>query len=488
MKILAFLFLASVTFAGDLPELRIGSKKFPESYILAEIAAQLAESTGEAKVVRKFGLGGTEVVHAALESNAIDIYPEYTGTINEVILKSEGRLTVSQINGRLNGLEITDSLGFDDSYALAMREDDATRLGIKTISDLKSRPDLTISVSHEFLQRKDGFGNLAARYGLVFTHLNGIDHGLAYRAISTRQIDVTDVYTTDGELSRYKLRVLEDNLGYFPKYHGVFFFRQELKTRFPRFFQKIKELEGRITMAEMIRMNEKASLDNISWQQIAAEFLKAAPASSESKIISQTLRLAGQHMFLVSISLTLAVVMGIPLGILAFKYRWLGQAALVFTSVVQTIPSLALFCFIIPLVGIGATPAIIALFLYSLLPIVRGTLAGLQGIDARLNESATALGLSENEQLFLIQIPIASRSILSGVKTSAVINVGTATLGALIGAGGFGDPIVTGLSLNHIPTILSGAIPAAVLALIVHGIFELLDYVIVPKGVRLVLK
>ena len=139
----------------------------------------------------------------------------------------------------------------------------------------------------------------------------------------------------------------------------------------------------------------------------------------------------------------------------------------------------------IPLLGIGGPPAIVALFLYSLLPIVRNTHAGLRGIDPGILESAAAIGLEPRASLRIVELPLAMRSIMAGIKTSAVINVGTATLGALIGAGGYGQPILTGIRLDNTALILEGAVPAAILALTVQGMFELAERAVVPRGLRL---
>jgi osmoprotectant transport system permease protein len=181
----------------------------------------------------------------------------------------------------------------------------------------------------------------------------------------------------------------------------------------------------------------------------------------------------------------LALLVAIPLGIFAAKFRAIGQVVLAVAGLIQTIPTLALLVFMIPLFGIGSKPAIFALFLYSLLPIVRNTYAGLGDIPPAIRESAAALGLPPGARLRRVELPMASRAILAGIKTSAVINVGTATLGALIGAGGYGQPILTGIRLDNISLILQGAVPAAVLALVVQGLFELLERVLVPKGLRL---
>ncbi len=194
----------------------------------------------------------------------------------------------------------------------------------------------------------------------------------------------------------------------------------------------------------------------------------------------------GEHVALVSISLAAAILVAIPLGIVAARRPRLGAVILTMVGVIQTIPSLALLVFMIPWLGIGAKPALVALFLYSLLPIVRNTATGLRDIPNSLRESAEALGLPPRARLVKIELPMASRAILAGIKTAAVINVGTATIGALIGAGGFGQPILTGIRRDDLRMILfEGAIPAALLALAVQGAFDLAERFLVPRGLRL---
>ena len=199
------------------------------------------------------------------------------------------------------------------------------------------------------------------------------------------------------------------------------------------------------------------------------------------------MRWTARHLELAGFSLLLSILIGIPLGIWASRGGAIGHVILGFAGVVQTIPSLALLALLVPLpfFGISVRTAIAALFLYGLLPIVRNTATGLQDIPRALRESAVALGLSSTARLWQIHLPMASRSILGGIKTSAVISVGTATLAALIGAGGLGEPILSGLNLNDHATILQGAVPAAVLALLVQWLFDLLDRVLIPKGLRL---
>jgi osmoprotectant transport system permease protein len=180
-------------------------------------------------------------------------------------------------------------------------------------------------------------------------------------------------------------------------------------------------------------------------------------------------RLSAQHLFLVLVSLLLAIAVGIPLGVLSFYWPGAGQVVLSVTSVIQTIPSLALLAFLISLFGIiGTIPAIVALFLYALLPIIQSTHAGLSEISPSMRQAATALGLSARDQLYLIELPLARTMILSGIKVSAVLSVGTATIAAFVGAGGFGERIAQGLALNNTSMLLAGAIPSAGLALLMQ--------------------
>jgi osmoprotectant transport system permease protein len=236
-------------------------------------------------------------------------------------------------------------------------------------------------------------------------------------------------------------------------------------------------------------MNRRAKLDKVPEAQVAADFLaQTLNRTAVAHVEGRTQRIATrtvEHLTLVLISLLAAIIVALPLGILSAYQPTAGAVILGTTGVIQTIPSLALLVFMIPWLGFGTVPAIVALFLYSLLPIIRNTATGLQDIPTPLRESAEALGLEKSARLFRIELPLASRSILSGIKTSAVINVGTATLGALIGAGGYGQPILTGIRLDNIGLILEGAVPAAVLALLAQGFFETLERIIVPKGLRL---
>jgi osmoprotectant transport system permease protein len=455
--------------------LTVGSKRFTESYILGDILAQSANAT------HKPGLGNTAILLEALRAGAIDVYPEYTGTIAREILKTEDRLDLAAMNQRLKpmGLAVSVPLGFSNSYALGMRRKDAERLGIKRASDLARHPALRFGVSHEFLGRRDGWPGLRAAYGLA-QKPRGLDHGIAYEALAAGEIDVMDLYTTDAKIERYGIVALEDDRRFFPAYDAILLYRAEVPQRFARQFESLKKLEGRIDAATMVRLNARAELDKVAFPDVAREFLGAKVQSQRtfrSALFAQDFgRLLAEHLGLVFGSLAIAALVGIPLGLLAAKYGWLAQPVLIGTGVLQTIPSLALLAVLIPLTGtIGIWPALIALFLYALLPITRNTHAGLLAVPRGLVQAGTALGLTNSQVLARVELPIALPVIMAGVKTSAVISVGTATIAAFIGAGGFGERIAQGLALNDNMVLLAGALPAAVLALVVHAVFELVE-------------
>jgi osmoprotectant transport system permease protein len=469
----------------------VGSKRFTESYILGEIVTQTARTAG-AEVSFRQGMGGTAILFEAIKTGSIDIYPDYTGTIARQLLQTDAA-DLETLNRRLRplGLGVAVKLGFNNTYALALPEEEAERLGISSVSDLVGQPQLRFGLGHEFLERNDGWSGLKATYALPQSP-KGLDHGLAYEAIGSGQIDVMDIYSTDAKIARYGLRVLTDDKHYFPDYDAVLVYRLDVPERFPGAWAALVGLEGSIDAKRMIAMNARAELDGASFSAIAADFADL-PQSAQSgrggfldKLVgADFLRLTGQHLLLVFVSLGAAIIVGIPLGVWAARSNAAAQPILSAVGVIQTIPALALLVFLIPLLGrIGTIPALVALFLYSLLPIVRNAYSGLTDIAASLRESARALGLPAAARLRLIELPLASRAILAGVKTSAVINVGTATIAAFIGAGGYGERIVTGLALNDHALLLAGAIPAAALALLVQWTFDLADRLIVAEGLR----
>jgi osmoprotectant transport system permease protein len=466
-----------------LAVVQVGSKVFTESVVVAEIATQLVRTAGIEAVHRR-ELGGSRVLWDALLKGEIDAYPEYTGTLTQELLPGAGADLRDRVAER--GVVMSHSLGFSDSYAIGMKRVVAARLGVQTIADLTRHPELRLGFSNEFMDRKDGWPALRRAYGLPQRNVRGLDHDLAYRALAEGAVDATDIYTTDAEIAAYDLVVLEDVRHFFPEYEAVLLWRKDLPEAAATV---LRRLEGRISARDMIQMNGAVKLRHESEARVAGDFLqRALGISAATRSEGRAARIAArtvEHLELVGISLAAAVIVAIPLGIAAARRPRAGQAVLGAVGLVQTIPSLALLVFMIPLLGIGARPAIAALFLYSLLPIVRNTAAGLSGIAPEIRASAEALGLPRLARLRLIEIPIASPAILAGIQTAAVIDVGTATLGALIGAGGYGQPILTGIRLADLGLILEGAVPAALLALLVQALFELLGRAFVPRGLRL---
>jgi len=501
--------------AGADDTLRVGSKRFTESYILGEILTRTAAAAGPAE--HRQGLGNTAIVLAALRSGAIDVYPEYLGTIDLEILKNPQPTTIDQMRAALQplGLGVAVPLGFSNGYALAMRGHDAGDAGITRLSDLARRPDMQIGLSHEFLGRADGWPGLARRYGLPQTP-RGLDHGIAYEALAQRQIDVTDIYSTDAKIRQYGLRVLEDDLHYFPRYDAVLLYRLDLPRRFPAAWHAIGRLEGRISADAMIAMNAAAELDGDSFAAIAKNWIAgkgdnasthtgvervdgqpvhptrganaATTTPTRDGLLTKTFgngfgTLARQHLLLVCAAVLLGCLAGVPLGILAALVPRLRQVVLALAGMLQTVPSLALLAILIPLLGrIGTVPALVALCAYALLPIVRNTCTGLLQVPAGLRTAALALGMTRAQALRTVELPLAAPVILAGVKTAAVMSVGTATIAAFIGAGGFGERITTGLALNDNDMLLAGAIPAALLALLTQAGFETFERLLARRS------
>lgn len=482
------IFAAALVVQTHAQTILIGSKKFTESYVLGEIARRALSDAGIPAEHRQ-GMGGTIILWEALRGDQIQAYPEYTGTIAEEILKDRGIDAPAKMSERLAsfGVAMTAPLGFNNTYALVMRRAEAQRLGIRTISDLRTHPELKFGLTHEFLDRQDGWRPLRERYGLPQQTISGIDHGLGYAALARGSVDVKDAYSTDAKIGAYDLIALQDDRDFFPRYEAVFLYRQSLPTPV---VSVLRKMEGRIDEARMIRLNVEAERTRDYAQAANLYFGDAAtgarPAPAES-FPHQLTRWTLRHLELAGFSLLLAIIVGVPLGVMASRGGALSHLILGFAGTVQTIPSLALLALLVPLPFFGISPrtAIAALFLYGLLPIVRNTATGLQDIAQPIRDSAIALGLEPAARLRKIYLPMASRSILAGIKTSAVINIGTATLAALIGAGGLGEPILSGLNLNDHVTILKGAVPAALLALFVQWGFDLLDRVFIPKGLRL---
>jgi osmoprotectant transport system permease protein len=491
----------------------IGSKNFTESRILGDMLALLAEEHTDLAVEHRSGLGGTLVCFAALQSGEIDLYPEYTGTAWSIVLKEPGRIS-DRLQAYLHvqaayrarfDIEWLQPFGLNNTYALAMREDRAEALGVHAISDLVAHAsNLVAGFSIEFMNREDGWPGLGPFYDLTLKDVRSLEHGLAYEAIANGAIDLVDAYSTDGKLLRYRLRVLADDRGFFPPYNAAPIVRGETLRAHPELTDVLDRLAFRLPDATMMRLNHEVEENGRGFREVAREFLvgeglldAAAPSTDDGTSgrtgfatflagrWRDTLRLGWQHIELTLAAVLLATLVAVPLGIAISRSRVGERVALGAAGAVQTIPSLALLAFMIAIPGLGLSvrSAIVALFLYAVLPILRNTHTGLNTIDPELLDAARGIGLTDRQILFLVQLPIATRTIMAGIRTATVISIGVATLAAFIGAGGLGEPIVTGLYLNDTWLILSGAIPAAMLALAAdHGLSRLERW-LTPRGI-----
>ncbi len=459
----------------------VGSKRFTESYILGEIVNLTLRDAG-VQAVHRQGLGNTAIVTQALTTGQIDIYPEYTGTIlREILKRPETQASLSELNTWLKPkqLKVAIPLGFNNTYALAMRADQAKALGLKKISDVINLPAeqqsaLRIALSPEFKTRTDGWPALVRAYDLKIKPGKVLEHGLAYDALVRGDVDIVDAYSTDAAIEKNKLILLEDDRNAFPRYDAVLLMRSDFDEK------PLESLRGKLNEATMAKLNGLAE-SGVSFEKVARTFLnKSTDQKNDSTEFSRFLKLLfgpdfftalRDHVLLVAISSAMALVFGIPLGILAHRRSRYTRWILGGVSILQTIPSLALLTILIALLNqIGAVPAVLALFIYGLLPIVNSTYISLMEVPSNLKESALALGCNEWQLLFFIELPFARPIIMTGLASATVIGVGTCTLAALVGAGGFGDRIVAGLAVNDHALMLAGAIPAAILALLAQVI------------------
>lgn len=485
--IFSLLCVCSASWAQTKETITVGAKHFNEGYILGEMIAFVLEDAGYT-VDRRFNLGGTAVAFEGLRKGAIDVYPEYTGTISAEILKMPDSPSFSQLMDRVKqefNLEISDAYGFENTYALLIKKDKAQELKIRTLSDLQAHPTLRFGISHEFLERQDGWGVLSRFYNLPQSPV-ALEHSLAYQAIIDDRINVMDAYSTDGEISRYDLLLLEDDREFFPDYQAVSFYRHELPQPAK---QALSKLSSSISPEEMQALNALALFGKESHHKIAHDFLVEKNIIQSTDLKKQTgwreiLTKTMAHLQLTLLAVLAAIIIALPLGIYLYRHPRFSNSILYAAGIMQTVPSIALLALMIPLFGIGKFPALIALFLYALLPILRNTVIGLFTVDPQLKKVASAIGLNSWQRLKLVELPLAMPAILVGIRTAAVITVGTATLAAFIGAGGLGEFIVTGLALNNTPLILKGAIPSAILAIVIELAFEGLERLMVPKHLR----
>jgi osmoprotectant transport system substrate-binding protein/osmoprotectant transport system permease protein len=486
----------------------VATKPFAESFILGEIFAQLLEVRGFS-VERRPGLGATEIAFEAIRLGEVDVYPEYTGTGLLAILgeapPADGgdafRRVAAEFRSRW-GVRWLPPLGFENSYAIAVRPETADSLDLSTLSDLAREADaLTFGLSPDFIGRADGLPGLAGAYGLVPGDVRALLQAIKYQALDDVQVDVIDGYSTDGQIARYGFTVLRDDLGFFPPYDAAAVVARALADERPDVIGVLTELSGRIDVDMMRELNRRVEVGGEDVSAVATDALvamglvdgatvdSAAATRSDSFLTylwagrAATLRQTQRHLLLVFLSLAAGLLVAVPLGLLLERARSVAEGVIRAVGLLQTIPSIALLAFMIPLFGIGVVPAVVALFLYSLLPMVRNTYTGVRDADASAVASARALGMTEGQLLRYVRLPLAAPIIMAGVRTAAVINVGTATLAAFIGAGGLGDPIVAGLALADTNMVLSGAVPAALLALVMDALLGVAERAVSPKGI-----
>ncbi|HEY4597460.1 MAG TPA: glycine betaine ABC transporter substrate-binding protein, partial [Thermoanaerobaculia bacterium] len=394
-------------------------------------------------------------------------------------------------------------LGFENSWEIAVPAELAAKEHLETISDLaRVSKRLHGGFGHEFVGREDGLLGLQRVYGLRFRSVDHLQQAIQYQAAKQRTIDALDVYSTDGRLILYNLKVLKDDRRFFPPYEAAALVRGETLKRHPEVGAVLGLLAGSLSEDAMRGFNLRLQEKHESEAVVARDALRAIGLVQKEARVAETGtrkpgflaylwgarkdlgRLTLQHLGLSAAALLLGALIAIPLGLWLERHRRWAETVIRLLGLLQTVPSLALLAFMIPLLGVGAVPAIVALWLYSLFPIVRNTYTGVRDADPRAVEAATALGMTPGQILRQVRLPLAAPVVMAGLRTAAVITVGTATLAAFIGAGGLGEPIVTGLQLADSAMILSGAIPAALLALVVDGVLGLVERSLRPAGLE----
>lgn len=494
----------------------VASKPFGESYLLAEMFAQLLERSGRT-VQRRAGLGATEVAFSAIRNGAIDVYPEYVGTGLIAILgdsvsatmRTDPRVAFAHVATRSLsrfGVHWLAPLGFQNGYAIAIRRETATQYKLRTLSDLAASPArLTAGFTADFIGRGDGWPGLRGAYGITLKDIRPLAPAVKYEAVATRAVDIIDGYATDGLLAKYDLVTLDDDRHFFPPYEAAALASARLVKDDPGAVAVLSSLSGRLSESRMRALNRAIEIDRRAIPDVAREALAAVGLGDSAAVAGvtiaapaarngfwrfmfdrrrETLRLAGEHLRLVLLALLAAIAVAVPLGLWLVHRATLSAVVMQGLGVVQTIPGLALLAFMIPLLGIGTLPAFVALFVYALLPIARATIAGLRIADPDAAAAVEAMGATPQQALLWVRLPLAAPIVLSGIRTAAVLTIGTATLAAFIGGGGLGEPIVTGLGLADMRLVLSGAIPAAVLAVTVDALLALAERMLAPAHTR----
>ncbi len=492
----------------------VASKPFGESYLLSEMFSQLLESRGFS-VDRRPGLGATEIAFGALRTNAIDVYPEYTGTGLIAVLHdtlpdsvaADPRAVYAHVARRfldLYHVRWLPPLGFQNTYAIAVTRATASRYHLRTLSDLaRESTHLTAGFTADFIGRSDGLAGLARVYGLRPREVRPLAPAVKYQALASGAVDVIDGYSTDGLLARFDLVTLIDDKHFFPPYEAAAMVSARLEREQPAAIGALTLLSWRLDEKTMRQLNRRVEVDGDDMRAVAKDELAALGLVGGQHLMQSASSgqrsgfwkylwdrrgtigaLALRHLLLVAIALFAAVIVAVPLGLSLERARRVAEPTIGALGVLQTIPSIALLAFMIPLLGVGVAPALLALWLYALYPIARGTYTGVRDADPEAVGAAEALGTTPTQRLLWVRLPLAAPVIMAGIRTAAVITVGAATLAAFIGAGGLGEPIVAGLALADTRMILSGALPAAALALLVDGVLAMVERLVTPAHRR----
>ena len=501
--------IAGAQTGADQNKIVVASKPFGESFILAEMFSQLLEARGF-QVERRPGMGATEVAFAALRTNGIDVYPEYTGTGLLAILHAESVSDPSAVFGTVSREFLTrfkvrwlPPLGFENTYAIAVRRQTAEQYKLKTLSDLSAvSSKLSAGLTADFIGRKDGLPGLQKAYGLSFSQVRPLAQAVKYQALATGAVDVIDGYSTDGLIARYDLVVLDDDRRFFPPYQAAAIVSPRMQSQMPAAIAALTELSGRIDVASMRKLNARLEVGGEPVERVAKSELQSlglvgghpgarqvgSDRGSFADYMWENRSALGtalvRHIVLVLIAVIAGILIAVPLGLWLEQLPGAAEPVIKVAGVLQTIPSIALLAFMVPLIGVGVWPALVALWLYSLYPILRTTYSGVRDADPQAVSAARALGMTSGQILRYVRLPLAAPAILAGIRTAAVIAVGTATLAAFIGAGGLGEPIATGLALADTRLILSGALPAALLALVVDGVLGAVENATTPAPLR----
>ncbi|MFI4882292.1 MAG: glycine betaine ABC transporter substrate-binding protein [Phycisphaerales bacterium JB064] len=488
MRLVLLIVLSMVAVAHGQETLRVGSKSFTESVLLGEILAERARREGFT-VEHKAALLGTRLAFEAVRSGAIDVYPDYTGTLAREVFADRGITGEDEIRAALRelGLEMSEPIGFNNTYAIGVMPETADRLGLETISDLREHPGLKFGFTNEFIDRSDGWRALRDAYGLPQTDVQGIAHELGYSALGSGAIDAKELYATDARIESMGLVVLEDDRRFFPPYDAVWVYRSDLSSEAKAV---IESLTGIIDESAMVSLNAMVDVEGREEADVARQYVDGVAKRGAGLTLRERIAQAmsnmpkhtAEHAILVGVSMLGAIVIAVPMGVVAARSRGFAQVVLGVSGILQTIPSLALLALLVSTLAMTSkVPAIIALFVYSLLPIVRNTHAGLVQLPQAVRDSARSLGLPRGRMLLDVELPLALPSIFAGIKTAVVINVGTATLGGFVAAGGYGVPILAGIRRDDEVQILAGLIPAALMAIVLTLALDVAERLWLPS-------